>query len=287
MRVTSFHFITAFVFLATTGKAQQSTRSFPIESIAPIHLMVSTHQTTTIVFPYTAKIVDRGTRDVLVQRADEAPSVLFIKAARRDFPATNLTVITADKKLYPFYIHYTDSAAQTNFFLGKDTAVRSPSFSETVNTTHEPEQNEASLKDDLHTLIVSEKKFLHTSKRKHKMKINLEGIYVNEGVMYFRFLLANRSYINYDAAVLRFLIKDQRKGKRTASQELDLMPLATLGTYQLVAGKSAETLLVALPKFTIPDRKKMIVQLLEKNGGRHLQLTLRNGVLVKARPILP
>jgi len=37
------------------------------------------------------------------------------------------------------------------------------------------------------------------------------------------------------------------------------------------------------PKFTIPDKKYLFIQIMEKNGGRHLQLRVHNRTIVKAR----
>ena len=36
-----------------------------------------------------------------------------------------------------------------------------------------------------------------------------------------------------------------------------------------IAGRSTVRMVCALPKFTIPDDKLLMVELYEKNGGRH------------------
>jgi len=41
----------------------------------------------------------------------------------------------------------------------------------------------------------------------------------------------------------------------------------------------------ALDKFTIPDQKQLTIQLMEKNGGRHMELNVQNKAIVRAKPL--
>ena len=60
--------------------------------------------------------------------------------------------------------------------------------------------------------------------------------------------------------MIRFYIKDKKLNKRTASQELDQMPLYEYGNTRAVPGMSKQTRVVALPKFTIPDKKNFYIR---------------------------
>ncbi len=52
-----------------------------------------------------------------------------------------------------------------------------------------------------------------------------------------------------------------------------------------VAGKSTVRTVYALPKFTIPDDKLLMVELYEKNGGRHQSIRVENLDIVNAKEI--
>src|SRR5665213_1565383 len=69
-------------------------------------LSITTNKTTSLIFPFTIKHVDRGTRDILVQQVKEAGNILLVKAARKDFPETNLTVLTSDGSIYNFEVNF-------------------------------------------------------------------------------------------------------------------------------------------------------------------------------------
>ena len=44
-------------------------------------------------------------------------------------------------------------------------------------------------------------------------------------------------------------------------------------------------MIFALPKFTIPDDKMLVVELNEQEGGRHQRFTVDNADLVRAKVI--
>ena len=40
-----------------------------------------------------------------------------------------------------------------------------------------------------------------------------------------------------------------------------------------------------LEKFTIPDARHLVIELFEENGGRNLELLIKNRMIVNARPV--
>jgi conjugative transposon TraN protein len=117
------------------------------------------------------------------------------------------------------------------------------------------------------------------------MKISIDGIYIKNEVIYYQLRLMNESPIDYDIDLLRFYIRDKRKGKRTAVQENEVIPLYIAGNTRQVKGKDEVKIVVALEKFTIPDAKILVIQVMEKNGGRHLLMRVRNNKIIKAIPL--
>lgn len=83
-----------------------------------------------------------------------------------------------------------------------------------------------------------------------------------------------------------FFIKDKKRSKRTAVQEVEQKPVYTAGNLNKVKGHSNTVFVIALEKFTIPDKKYLAVQITEKNGGRHFLLRLNNKEIMKAK-VLP
>jgi hypothetical protein len=220
-------------------------------------LSIGINKVTSLVFPLMIKNVDRGSKDVLVQKVKGVENILEVKAARENFSETNMTVITADGKLYSFLVHYSADPSLNIQIENK------PSIFEKI----------AGLKKSMHGI----------RDNKYDMRLQLKGIYIDNDILYYQLELQNYSNLSYDIELLRFFIKDQKQSKRTASQELEQTPLYVYGNTGSVPGQSKIIMVVALPRFTIPDKKLIVVQLMEKNGGRNLSLKINNNKLVKAK----
>lgn len=256
--------------------AQISLSTENISMIKPYHLAVTYNKTTNLVFPYAIKSVDRGSKDILVQKAKDVENILQVKAGKRSFEETNLTVITAEGKLYSYIVNYTDNPTVLNFrfpIVGEDE--KDAFFSG-------DQPNEAEMQSDAEKVRKADKNIRGIKDKQFGIKLQLDGLFIKGGVMYYRLRLQNRSNINYDIEQLRFFIRDQKKSKRTAAQELEVLPLYIQGDTSAVPGNSEHVFVYAVPKFTIPDQKYLTIQLMEKNGGRHLELEIPNKTVVKA-----
>jgi NAD(P)H-nitrite reductase large subunit len=71
--------------------------------------------------------------------------------------------------------------------------------------------------------------------------------------------------------------------KRTAIQETVIYPIRAFNYVTRVSGKSSERTVFVLDKFTIPDNKEFVVELNEKNGGRHQRFVVESSDIVRAK----
>lgn len=269
------------IFLAfTTVKAfSQNANEAKASVIEPYRLTITYYKTTNLVFPYAIKSVDRGSKDVLAQKAKGVENILHVKADRQGFEETNLTVITADGKLYSYVLNYTDNPSVLNIRFGKslDSYGSEAFFS---NAT-----NEADMQIIAAKVAGKERTIRGIKDKRYRMTLQLLGLYIQDEVMYCQLGLQNGSNINYGIDQIRFFIRDQKKSKRTATQELEVKPLYVDNDISFIAGQSERIFVFAMPKFTIPDKKYLHVQLIEKNGGRNRELKIYNRSIVKARAI--
>jgi conjugative transposon TraN protein len=253
-----------------------SLKCFSQVSIEPFPLQVGINKTTNIIFPYGIKSVDRGSRDVLVQKATGIENVLQVKANTQDFVTTNLSVITADGKLYSFIVHYITDPPLLNLSFAIDSTAH---FNDELFNTAWLE-NEAAV-------ILRQKNFLHHSSCSELMKLSLNGIYIDKGLLWFKMNLSNHSLIGYRPDYFKFFIQDKHKAKRTAEQRTELEPIYQIGM-PVVNGNSKKSFVFAFDQFTLPKGKRLVCQVSEQNGGRLLKLHLDHKALLKARaPFTP
>lgn len=268
------------IFLLITifrAEAQTNTTS-QIKAIEPYHVAVAFSKTTNIIFPYSIVSVDIGSQDVLVQKAKGVENILQIKAAKESFPQTNISIITADGTLTSFLVDYAQEPAVLNLSLAMEEKKNSSCIlSEMVN--------EAEVRKYAKLASVSKEKIKSVKDIRFGIRLQLNGLFIHDNIIYFRLNIANETNINYDIDQLRFYIRDQKKAKRTATQEIEVNPLYVKGDTAVIVGQTERVFVYAVPKFTIPDKKYLVIELMEKNGGRYLQLHLKNKTIVKAVPI--
>ncbi len=233
-----------------------------VSAKAQTSLCISTEKTTSLVFPFAILHVDRGTQSVLAQPVKESPTILLVKAATKGFPETNLSVVTEDGSLYSFMVCY-DSNPVTSVY-------------------HLPINKSATLATYSNGILDNPNTIRGIKDHKWRIDGEVSGIYIKADVIYYQLYLANRSPIDYNIDLLRFYIRDKKKGKRTAVQENELKPLYVSGNTKQVKANSHSTIVVALEKFTIPDAKYLAVQIMEKTGGRHLFMKINNKKIMRA-----
>jgi len=247
--------------------------------IEPYILPITFYKTTNLIFPYAIKSVDRGSRDILAQKAKGVENILQVKAGKPGFEQTNLTVITADGKLYSYILNYTDTPHVLNICFNNNKETHPQAFFSNAVA------NEAQVQADAER-VVTEKRNIHGIKDKsYGIKVKMDGLFIKDEVLFCRINLQNYSDVSYDIDQLRFYIRDQNKSKRTASQELEISPLYVKGDTAVVIGKTEKVFVFALPKFTIPEKKYFAIEIMEKSGGRNLQLRAGNSVIVKAKSL--
>lgn len=225
-------------------------------------LAITTDKTVSLVFPFSILHVDRGTQDVLVQPVKEASTILLVKAATKDFSETNLSVVTDDGSIYSFKVNYEANPS--------------------VWIYHLPINSKATIATCANRVLDNPLTIRGIKDRSWDMLAKITGIYIKDNVIYYQLQLNNQSPIDYDIELLRFYIRDKRKGRRTAIQENEMKPLYVAGNTSQVKANSRNTIVVALEKFTIPDAKYLAVQIMEKNGGRHLSMKVNNNKIIKA-----
>jgi conjugative transposon TraN protein len=275
MKIRNWTFMLCCLLTMMSGYAQFVNEKISLNQQEFKNLQIGYSKTTSIIFPYAIKSIDKGSPDVLVQKAKGVENILLVKAAKENFGQTNLTVVTADNRLYVFVLNYDDACPDLNLKADNTAVVNGDILFSMENENQKQIEQYASLAS-------SKKKKIEGLKRSRcEMKLNVTGIFIHQDILYFRLLLGNTSKINYEIDQLRFFIRDRKKSKRTASQEIELIPLYSTSSSSVIPDKSEVTVVYALGKFTIPENKYLTIQLIEKNGGRQLEMDIKNRDLIK------
>lgn len=246
-------------------------------AIDPFPLEVTTTKTTHLIFPFGIKTVDRGSRDIIAQKATGVENILQVKAAKVYFDTTNLTVITNDGKLFSFLVGYADQPLSLNIQIN--------SAADDVATFGKGDLNDANVAQSALLAKNNPAHNVSIKDKSSKSQLLLSSIFIDDDLLLYKIELSNNSALKYEIENLRFFVRDRNASKRTAIQETEIKPLHILGDTNAIAPRTSHTFVFALPRMTIPDKKYLAVQIQEKNGGRHMTLKVRNRHLLRALPI--
>lgn len=259
--------------------------------IPPYGLEVTFDKTLHVIFPSAVSYVDLGSSNLIAGKAPGAENVIRVKAAVKGFDSeTNFSVITDDGSFYSFNVKYADEPAKLNVemkdFLHDGEAINRPNNSLAIYLKELG--NESPRLVWLINRAVynnNERIIKHIGSKRFGVQYLLKGIYSHQGLLYLHTQIKNESNVSFDIDFIRMKIVDKKVAKRTAIQEQVIYPIRAYNLVTQVGGKHTERTVFAIDKITIPDDKQLIIELYEKNGGRHQTFVVENDDLNRARKI--
>lgn len=259
--------------------------------IPPYGLEVTFDKTVHIIFQAAVRYVDLGSTKIIAGKAEGAENVIRIKAAVRNFEdETNFSVITDDGNFYSFNVRYVQEPEKLNIEMKELITKAAPGKTQTgagdVYLKELGKEPPAAVNQIMNNIYKNDKSDIkNISSKKYGVEFSIKGIYTNNGMLYFLSQIKNITNIPFDIDFITFKIVDRRVTKRTAVQEQVLTPLRVLNNNQTIRGKSVARSVFTLEKFTIADNKMLVIEIFEKNGGRHQSVTITNRNIVKAKVI--
>jgi len=259
--------------------------------IIPYALEVTYAKTVHIIFPAAICYVDLGSIDIMAAKADNAENVLRVKAATQGFQReTNLSVITSEGSYYVFNVKYADEPVKLSVemadFLNGANVENKPDHATPVYLSDLGNESPYLVRLIMESIYKNNRtKIRHIGSRNFRIQYLLKGIYSHNELLFFHLQLKNKSTVSCNIDHITFKIVDKKVAKRTAMQEQVIVPLRSYNQVTGVAGNREQRTVFVLPKFTIPNDKQLVVELVEKDGGRNQTLIIENSDLVQAETI--
>ena len=279
--------------IAAVKVTAQMTPETPAE-IRPLRIEAGFTKTVHILFPSPVTYIDIGSMDIIAGKADGAENVVRVKAAVRNFAAeTNLTVITEDGGFFSFDVHYAENPAVSTIDIS---ALKQPAV-ESGSSQPEPASAEGRvlLQEVGREKPATVKRVLGDIYRQNRMDVKgictkkygigveVLGIYVHNDVIYIHTMISNETNISFEVDARQFIVADRKLAKRTAQQQTPLEILRVCNDPTVVRGHERQRTVFALQKFTIPDDKVLLLEIIERNGARHQTVEIPAKELLDAK----
>lgn len=259
--------------------------------IPPYGLEVTFDKTVHIIFPAEISYVDLGSANILAGKASGSENVIRVKAAVRSFETeTNMAVITADGSFYTFNVKYVDEPQKLNVemrdFMHDGEAVNRPNNALEIYLKELGNESPKLVNLINRSIYKNNKRHIkHIGSKRFGIQYLLKGIYSHNNLLYLHTQIKNESNVPFEIDFIRMKIMDKKVAKRTAIQETVIYPIRAYNYLTTVRGNKTECTVFVIDKITIPDGKQMVIELFEKNGGRHQQFIIENSDLIRARVI--
>mgnify|MGYP000808123015 FL=1 len=264
------------------------------QQIEPRKIEAGFTKTVHILFPSPVTYIDIGSMDIIAGKADGAENVVRVKAAVRNFTTeTNLTVITEDGGFFSFDVHYAENPAVSTIDIS---ALKQPAV-ESGSSQPEPASAEGRvlLQEVGREKPATVKRVLGDIYRQNRMDVKgictkkygigveVLGIYVHNDVIYIHTMISNETNISFEVDARQFIVADRKLAKRTAQQQTPLEILRVCNDPTVVRGHQRQRTVFALQKFTIPDDKVLLLEIIERNGARHQTVEIPAKELLDAK----
>ena len=279
--------------MAAAQVTAQTAPEAPAE-IRPLRIEAGFSKTVHILFPSPVTYIDIGSMDIIAGKADGAGNDVRVKAAVRNFTTeTNLTVITEDGGFFSFDVHYAENPAVSTIDIS---ALKQPAV-ESGSSQPEPASAEGRvlLQEVGREKPATVKRVLGDIYRQNRMDVKgictkkygigveVLGIYVHNDVIYIHTMISNETNISFEVDARQFIVADRKLAKRTAQQQTPLEILRVCNDPTVVRGHQRQRTVFALQKFTIPDDKVLLLEIIERNGARHQTVEIPAKELLDAK----
>jgi hypothetical protein len=248
-----------FGFLLLVTLALQAQRHIPVRNLS-----VAVNKTSNLVFPAAIVSIDRGSENIIVQKA--TAFVLRVKADTLFTDTTNLTVITSDGILYSFLVSFSASPTILTLDLGAiESLDKDTSLLAIVRKIE-------SLRHNLFGVRYSA----------GKVKLSVVGLYSTGSMLALQLSIRNHSSLSFSVGKLRLRLLTTHTPKRSPIQEVEVIPLLIEPIKLKINHKQAGQLTVLVPVSDLNTHKDLHINLQEQDGDRHLKLRLANRFLFTA-----
>lgn len=245
-----------FLITTLTTALTGHTQTFRLEAIPSVTIPVTESKMTNLVFPEAIQTGVKVSTEIMAQKVHGVDNVIEIKALRRHFTTTNLTIYGKDGQLYSFVLKYIDDTSVLSFRV-------LPASTAPIQLSDLP-TNTPTLRDDARQLEAQRQK-LHLSTRTGHLSLRLTGVYSKDNLEWLTFKMTNRSALDFHPGNIRFYLQDKKKVRRRAIQELDIRPIFQ-DNPENITSKRRIAFAAAFNPFHIGKGKRLICEIRAKDG---------------------
>ena len=214
---------------------------------------------------------------IIAEVVPEHPNMIRIKAIEPFEGESSLTIVSSDK-VYSLFVKYANTN-KISYDLESFHSVKTGNSGSNILP-------EYLLKEYSHQILSKGKKHIKNLKeKKDGITFQLINIYLKQDVLFFELQITNSTNMGYNVEGFHWWIDDKKQYKSTNVQEYQITPEYHHYNIKYIPAKTTLREVFVLPKLTIPDKRILRIEMLEKalgNTGRKLTMEIQNRDIMKA-----
>ena len=242
---------------------------------------VCQNKTTHLIAKEKITYVQVGDPDKLIAEVvPEQPNMVRVKALDEFNEESSLTVVSANRS-YSLFVKYSD-AERISYIL-------EDFHWEKAGDIHIGPVPEYYLKELCSQILNKDiQRPVRAKSNRDGVIFRLRNIYLERGLLFFELEISNTTNIALDVDDYHWWIEDRKRAKATNVQEYPVERIYQHYNWESIPAKTTLREVFVLPKFMVPDKRILKIELLEKalgNTGRKLSLNVKNKEILKANDL--
>ncbi|MCM4156248.1 DUF4138 domain-containing protein [Gramella sp. AN32] len=263
-------FISAFILVSTFTKAQNT--------IVLDTIYANDQKNVALFFPEPIRQGITGSDNFVFTYNREKEQHLGLLQAKPG-KESNLLVVNRDGSVFSYIIKYKERLSKLNYFIpmsssiGNERPIANDSI-KVANSEFSIANREHYYKRFCSYLLDRKQRIGRIKKRKEGVALSVENIVFDKDGLYFLIQIKNSSSLDYDLNFLNLSIETRQKGKKKSLQKLYQGPLFQYNVPSRIAKNETVRLVYVLPKFSLSNERRAVLELNEKGGERNIILSI-------------
>jgi hypothetical protein len=192
---------------------------------------------------------------------------------------SNLLIINRNGAIFSYIIRYRKQLSKLNYFVSQSSSIgnEKPIIIDTTEVTEVETlvDNSRFYYTKFSSYLLERKQRIGTiQKRNESIVLSVENIVFEKEELYFVIQIENNSTMDYDLNFLNLSIETRQKGKRKSLQSLYQEPIYKQHLPSKIAEGKMVRFVYVMPKFSLSDDRRAILELNEKDGERNIKLNI-------------
>jgi len=192
---------------------------------------------------------------------------------------SNLLVISNDGSIFSYIVRYKAELEELNYFVPKASSIGNENRLKEDSSLVEsipiaPKTRNLYYEKFCSYLVDKQNRGALKRKRNDGIVLSLENIEFDKEELYFVIQIENNSPLDYDLNFLNLFVDTRKKGKTKSLQRIYKEPLYKYRLPTKIKEGSKARFVYVLPKFSLSNDRRIVMELNEKNGERDIQLKI-------------